>query len=49
MNVDATDKSLEYNPEEDYRGGMYIQKSIVDQLGINVNDIRTQDDFMICS
>lgn len=45
MNVDATDKSLEYNPEEDYRGGMYIQKSIVDQLGINVNDIRTQDDF----
>ena len=31
MNVDATDKSLEYNPEEDYRGGMYIQKYIVDQ------------------
>ena len=45
MNVDATDKSLQYNPEEDYRGGMYIQKSIVDQLGIDVNDIRTQDDF----
>lgn len=31
--------------ENDLRGGMYIQKSIVDQLGINPWEVTTQEEF----
>lgn len=31
--------------EYKFRGGMYIQKSIVDSLGVDVTQIRTQDDL----
>lgn len=45
MNIDEIDRSLEYVPEEEYVGGMYIQKRIVDELGINPKEIKTQDQF----
>ncbi len=43
--IPAVDRSLEYNPAEEYVGGMYIQKRIVDELGINPGEIRTQEQF----
>lgn len=43
--VPAVDRSLEFNPQEEYVGGMYIQKSIVEALGINPSEIRTQEQF----
>ncbi len=43
--VDSEDRSMEYNPENAYVGGMYIQKSIVDALGIDPKTIKTQDQF----
>ena len=45
LSIPAVDRSLEYNPQEEYVGGMYIQKSIVDALGINPSEIRTQEQF----
>lgn len=45
LSIPAVDRSLEYNPEEEYVGGMYIQKRIVDELGINPSEIRTQEQF----
>lgn len=41
--VPAVDRSLEYNPQDAYLGGMYIQKSIVDSLGIDPKQITTQN------
>lgn len=45
LSIPSVDRSLEFNPEDEYLGGMYIQKSIVDKLGINPSEIRTQDQF----
>ena len=43
--IDAVDRSTEFNPNSDYVGGMWIQKSIADALNIDVKNIRTMDDF----
>lgn len=48
MSIDEIDRSLEYNADEEYVGGMYIQKAIADDLGIDTTAINTQEDFMIC-
>ena len=45
LSIPAVDRSLEFNPQEEYVGGMYIQKSIVEALGINPAEIRTQEQF----
>ncbi len=45
MAITAEDTSLEYIPEEEYKGGLYIQKRIVDELGIDPTTINTQDQF----
>lgn len=43
LNISTYDTSLETIPEDEYRGGMYIQKSIVDALGIDPRTVTTQD------
>lgn len=45
LNIETVDTSLEYIPEEEYVGGMYIQKRIVDELGIDPTSITTMDQF----
>lgn len=45
LSIAEVDRSLEYNPDEEYVGGMYIQKAIADDLGIDTTAINTQDDF----
>ncbi len=45
LNIAAVDNTLEWIPEEEYLGGLYIQKAIADDLGIDVMNIRTQDEF----
>lgn len=45
LNIPAKDRSLEYIPEEEYKGGMYIQKKIVDALKIDPTKIRTKEEF----
>lgn len=45
LNIAAIDNTLEWIPEEEYLGGLYIQKAIADDLGIDVMNIRTQDEF----
>lgn len=45
MSIDEIDRSTEYVPEEEYVGGMYIQKRIVDELGVDPREIKTQDQF----
>ncbi|MDF2611484.1 MAG: hypothetical protein K0R92_2958 [Lachnospiraceae bacterium] len=41
--IPAVDRSLEFNPQDAYLGGMYIQKSIVDALGIDPKMINTEE------
>ncbi len=43
--IPAVDRSTEYVPEEEYVGGLYIQKSIAEKLGIDPRSIRTQDEL----
>jgi putative aldouronate transport system substrate-binding protein len=43
LSIPAVDRSTVYNPEDAYIGGMYIQKAIVDKLGIDPTKINTQD------
>ncbi|MEG1426398.1 MAG: extracellular solute-binding protein, partial [Oscillospiraceae bacterium] len=43
--VSAEDTSMIFDPEENYKGGMYIQKAIADSLKIDVKTINTQDQF----
>lgn len=43
--IDSEDRSLIYNPEDYYLGGLYIQKQIADSLGIDPMEIRTQEQF----
>ncbi len=45
LSIPAVDRSLEYNPEDAYIGGMYIQKSIAEDLGIDSTEINTQEQF----
>lgn len=45
LSIDAEDKSLEWNPDEEYIGGLYIQKSIAEDLGIDATAINTQEEF----
>lgn len=41
--IDAEDKSLVWNPEDRYVGGMYIQKAIADDLGLDVTSINSTE------
>ena len=41
--VDSEDRSTIFDPQNAYVGGMYIQKSIVDALGIDPTKINTQE------
>lgn len=41
--IPKVDRSTEYIPEDEYVGGMYIQKVIADDLGIIPADIKTQE------
>ncbi|MFU0799551.1 MAG: hypothetical protein ACFWUE_02635 [Xylanivirga thermophila] len=41
MNIPRSEGSNDYP----YRGGMYIQKAIADQIGIDPKTVETQDDF----
>ena len=45
MKIEEVDRSAQYIPEDAYLGGPYIQKSIVDKLGIDPTSIRTSEDF----
>lgn len=45
LNIATEDTSTQYIPEEEYVGGLYIQKAIVDALGIDPTTITTQDQF----
>lgn len=45
LGIPAVDHSTEYIPEEEYVGGMYIQKSIADALEIDTRAINTMDQF----
>lgn len=45
LGIDSEDRSLEYNPQDAYIGGLYIQKSIADSLGIDTTKINTQEQF----
>ena len=45
MNIPTVDTSLEYIPEEEYVGGMYIQTRIVEELSIDPTAINTMDQF----
>ena len=43
--IPRVDRSTEYIPEDEYVGGLYIQKSIADDLGIDPTEIKTQEQF----
>lgn len=43
--VDSDDRYMKYDPETAYIGGLYIQKSIVDALGIDPYKIKTKEQF----
>lgn len=45
LNISAVDNSLKWLPDEEYLGGLYIQRAIAEDLGIDVKNIRTQDEF----
>ena len=45
LNVDEVDRSMIYDPNEEYLGGPYIQKRIVDELQIDPKSIRTPEEF----
>ena len=45
MKIEEVDRSAEFIPEDAYLGGPYIQKSIIDKLGIDPTSIRTSEDF----
>ena len=49
MNIPTVDTSLEYIPEEEYVGGMYIQTRIVEELSIDPTAINTMDSSTTCS
>lgn len=45
LEIPEVDRSLETDPTNEYRGGLYIQRSIAEDLGIDVKSINTQEDF----
>lgn len=45
LGIDEVDRSMEFNPEEAYIGGPFIQKSIADELKIDPSTIRTSEEF----
>lgn len=45
LGIDKVDRSLEWIPESEYLGGLYIQQAIVDKLGIDPTKINTQEQF----
>lgn len=45
LKIDEVDRSMEYDPADEYIGGMYIQKAIADDLGIDTTKINTQEDL----
>lgn len=45
LGIDEVDRSMEYNPDEAYIGGPYIQKSIAEALELDPATIRTADEF----
>lgn len=45
LSVDRVDRSTEWIPENEYIGGMYIQRAIVEELGIDPKAICTMDEF----
>ncbi|NTV77741.1 MAG: extracellular solute-binding protein [Clostridiales bacterium] len=45
LSIPAVDRSTEFNPQDAYLGGMYIQKSIAEALNIDPTQIKTQDDL----
>lgn len=45
LGVDEVDRSTDFIPEIEYMGGPYIQKKIIDQLGIDPTQVKTSDDL----
>lgn len=45
LQIEEIDRTAEYLPESELRGGMYIQSKIADELGVDPRDIKTQDVF----
>lgn len=45
LGVDEVDRTTEFIPEIEYMGGPYIQKKIVDELGVDPTQIKTSKDF----
>lgn len=43
--VEAEDRTTEWVPENEYLGGLYIQRAIAEDLGIDVTEINTQEQF----
>ncbi len=41
--IESEDRSTIYDPQNEYVGGMYIQQSIADALGIDSREIKTMD------
>lgn len=45
LGIDEVDRSTQFIPETEYMGGPYIQKAIVDKLGIDPTKINTSEQF----
>ena len=45
LHVPQIDRSVTFEPDQDYIGGMYIQKAIAEDLGIDPREIRTQEEL----
>ncbi len=45
LSIPREDTSMKFDPEEDYIGGMYIQRSIAEALKIDPREIHTLDQF----
>ena len=45
LNIPEIDRSTEYDPTDEYVGGLYIRKDIADDLQIDPTAINTMDDF----
>lgn len=43
LSIDAVDNSLVWNPADEYRGGLYIQREIAEDLNLDVKSINTSE------
>lgn len=43
LSIDAVDESTVWKPEQEYLGGMYIQRAIAEDLGIDVRSVNTSE------